>query len=391
MAKIGFIISSFYACGGEERVVSIMANELAKRHDITVYTYENRQQEGFEKNDYYVSEQVRVERVNAPKDTPFRLGVKIAYYHTGLTTGKLSSWMLKKAYYPEKHLEEWVERINREQFDIMIAVSGAYTMLLGYISDRICAKCISWEHSSFEGYFAPRTGYYRNRMHLYQECAAKMQKCIVLNEDIASKYRDRLGIDAVVMPNPKSFHSEQKADMKQKCFVTCGRVEPEKGYDDLIEAFALFCKKREDWGLLIIGGGSLQGKLEELIKEHNLQQKAHITGYTHEVQKYLAQGSVFVMTSRWEGFPMTITEALEMGLPVIAYGIPAMAPLVTDGIEGKIVPPFDREKLVKAMLEVAEDVSLREKMKEEALKKALTLEPEQIAEKWFALLEEVKE
>ena len=88
---------------------------------------------------------------------------------------------------------------------------------------------------------------------------------------------------------------------------------------------------------------------------------------------------------------MTITEALEMGLPVIAYGIPAMAPLVTDGIEGKIVPPFDREKLVKAMLEVAEDVSLREKMKEEALKKALTLEPEQIAEKWFALLEEVKE
>lgn len=391
MAKIGFIISSFYACGGEERVVSIMANELAKRHDITIYTYENRQQEGFEKNDYYVSEQVRVERVNAPKDTPFRLGVKIAYYHTGLTTGKLSSWMLKKAYYPEKHLEEWVERINREQFDIMIAVSGAYTMLLGYISDRICAKCISWEHSSFEGYFAPRTGYYRNRMHLYQECAAKMQKCIVLNEDIASKYRDRLGIDAVVMPNPKSFHSEQKADMKQKCFVTCGRVEPEKGYDDLIEAFALFCKKREDWGLLIIGGGSLQGKLEELIKGHNLQQKAHITGYTHEVQKYLSQGSVFVMTSRWEGFPMTITEALEMGLPVIAYGIPAMAPLVTDGIEGKIVPPFDREKLVKAMLEVAEDVSLREKMKEEALKKALTLEPEQIAEKWFALLEEVKE
>lgn len=391
MAKIGFIISSFYACGGEERVVSIMANELAKVHEVTVYTYENRQHEGFEKNDYYVSDKVRVERVSAPRDNLLRLAVKIAYYHTGLTDGKLSSYMLRKAYYPQKHLDEWVERINREKYDVMIAVSGTYTMLLGYICDRISARCVSWEHSSFEGYFAPRTGYYRNRKHLYRECAAKLYRCVVLNEDIASKYRDKLGIKATVIPNPKSFQSSKKADMHNHCFVTCGRVEPEKGYDDLIEAFALFAEQNPDWSLVIIGGGSLQNKLELLIQERGLAKKARITGYTHDVQENLLQGSVFVMTSRWEGFPMTVTEALEMGLPVVAYGIPAMGPLVTDGVEGKIVPPFEREKLVAAMLEIAADESLREKMKENALKKAETLEPERIAEVWLQLIEEVME
>ena len=96
-----------------------------------------------------------------------------------------------------------------------------------------------------------------------------------------------------------------------------------------------------------------------------------------------------MMTSRWEGFPMTVTEALEMGIPVIAYDIPAMQPLVTDGIEGRIVPAFERECLVKAMEELAADEQLRRRMSEKALDKAKTLEPEQIVKRWLALIGEV--
>lgn len=86
---------------------------------------------------------------------------------------------------------------------------------------------------------------------------------------------------------------------------------------------------------------------------------------------------------------MTVTEALEMGLPVIAYDIPAMQPLVTDGIEGRIVPAFERKRLVKAMEELAADKQLRQEMSGRALDKAKTLEPEQIVERWLALIEEV--
>ena len=389
MAKIGIITSSLFACGGEERVVSLIANELSKYHDITIYTYESRRLEGSRRNDYYLSDKVRVEEIDAADENFFQHGIKILYHFTGLTSGRISQVLLKNTFYPQKHLDEWADRINREHYELMIAVSGANTILLGYIADRISAKCISWEHSSFEGYFDRRTGYYRNRMGVYQECAAKLEKRVVLNQDIADKYAANLGLGATVISNPKSFTSVQKADVSAQCFVTCGRVEREKGYDDLIEAFAAFNKSNPGWKLLIIGGGSMENKLRALAEEKGLQDKVTITGYIHEVQENLLRGSVFMMTSRWEGFPMTVTEALEMGLPVIAYDIPAMQPLVTDGIEGRIVPAFERKRLVKAMEELAADKQLRQEMSGRALDKAKTLEPEQIVERWLALIEEV--
>lgn len=89
-----------------------------------------------------------------------------------------------------------------------------------------------------------------------------------------------------------------------------------------------------DWKLLIIGGGSLQKKFEELADKYGVGSFATFTGYTDQVKEFLLKGSVFMMTSRWEGFPMTVTEALEMGLPIIGYGIPALNPLITDVKEG---------------------------------------------------------
>ncbi|MDE6847681.1 MAG: glycosyltransferase [Lachnospiraceae bacterium] len=390
MAKIGFIVSSLFACGGEERVVALIANELSSYHDITIYTYENRRAEGGRRNDYYLSDRIRVEEVTGVKETFIRHGIKLLYHFTGMTSGRISQYLLRQTFYPEEHLNEWTERINREKFDLMIAVSGAQTILLGYIKDKIKAKCISWEHSSFEGYFDRKTGYYRNRMEVYRKCAAQMERIVVLNQDIADKYAARLGLHAMVIPNPKSFSSKEKADASAKCFVTCGRVEREKGYDDLIEAFTQFYDKNRDWRLLIIGGGSMEAKLREMAAGKNLKDQIEITGYIHEVKENLLKGSIFMMTSRWEGFPMTVTEALEMGLPVIAYDIPAMQPLVTDGIEGKIVPAFRRDKLVEAMEELAADPDLRRRMAENAMAKAETLQPEEIAKRWTALIETVE-
>lgn len=388
MAKIGFIMSSLSTCGGEERVVSLIANELSKYHDITIYTYENRRVEGGKRNDYYLSEQIRVIEVDAAKENFFQHGIKLLYHFTGMTAGRISQYLLKETFYPKEHLDEWVERINVEKYDLMIAVSGAYTILLGYIADRIQARCISWEHSSYEGYFDNRTGYYRNRVNVYKECAEKLFTRVVLNKDIAGKYADRLDLSTKVIPNPKSFRSKEKADMKTRSFVTCGRVEREKGYDDLILAFSEFQKKCTGWKLLIIGGGSMVTRLQEIIGEEKLQDSVEITGYTHEVKKNLLKGSVFMMTSRWEGFPMTVTEALEIGLPVIAYDIPAMEPLVSDGVEGRIVPAFQRDRLVEAMLEMADNYAQRQIMSQNAIIKANELEPEQVVKQWLSLIEE---
>lgn len=389
MAKIAVIISSLYACGGEERVVSLMANEWVKQHDVTIFTYENREVEGNNRNDYFLSDRIKVERVQNMKDNAFRIFVKLLYRYTGMTSGNMSHKLIKRTFYPQQLLEEWIKRINEGGFDLVIGISGMYTMLLGQIKDRISAKVIGWEHSSYEGYFAPRKGYIRNQEKLFSECTAKLEACVVLNEDIQSKYKEHLGLDTIVIYNPRSFVSPKKASMEQKCFVTCGRVEAEKGYDDLIKAFHKVYQQNKDWKLVIVGGGSLKPGLEKLIEELGLIGVATITGYIHDVSERLLQGSVFVMTSRWEGFPMSITEALEVGLPVIAYDIPAMQPLVTDGVEGKIVPAFDNDALAQAMLTVAGNQNMRKRMAQAAIKKAESLSSENIAKEWFSLFDRI--
>lgn len=389
MAKIGIIISSLTTCGGEERVVSLIASRLSEYHDITIYTYESRRAEGGRHNDYYLSDRIRVQEIAPAKETFFQHFIKLLYHFTGMTSGRISQFFLKRTFYPEEHLEKWIEWINRERYDLMIAVSGAHTILLGYIRDRISAKCIGWEHSSFEGYFNRKTGYYRNRMEVYRGCAAKMDSLVVLNPDIAEKYRQYLNLHTTVIPDPRSFSSEEKADVSRKCFVSCGRVEKEKGFADLIAAFASFDKIIPGWQLLIIGGGSMEKKLASMIEEMQLHDKVKITGYIHEVRENLLNGSVYVMTSRWEGFGMAVVEAMEVGLPVIAYGIPAMESLIEDGVDGRIVPAFEQDKLVEAMLELATEPEKRQRMSRNAQIKSESLDPGEIAKEWLRVIEKV--
>lgn len=389
MAKIGFILNSFWAYGGEQRVLALIANELAHYHKVIIYSCENRTLEPENKHNYYLDKSICVKSIKPFKYSATQMMGQILYYHLGFPSGNISQYFLRKCFYPKLYLREWIKRINEEKLDIIIGLSGLYTMLLGYIKEYISPCCVGWEHSSFEGYFAPKTGYYRNRMQAYKQCAAKLDCIVVLNNDIAMKYMQYMDLNTTIIYNPKSFSSNEKADMSQKCFVTCGRLEHEKGYDDLIKAFAKFNNKHKEWKLLIIGGGSMEQELRQLAKRNNVYEKVVITGYTQNVQSYLAQGSVFIMTSRWEGFPMTVTEALEMGLPVIAYDIPAMKPLVSDGVEGIIVPAFIQNNLINAMEKLASDIELRERMSKNALKKAESLSPQIVGRQWIELIEQL--
>ena len=88
---------------------------------------------------------------------------------------------------------------------------------------------------------------------------------------------------------------------------------------------------------------------------------------------------------------MSVTEALETGLPVISYDIPAMKPLVTDGVEGRLVSAFENKGLVEAMKELAYDEGKRRRMSEAAIRKAARLSPDNIAKEWDKLFDMDKE
>ena len=385
MKKIGIIINSLTTCGGEERVVSLMANEWCKNHKITIYTYETRNPKPEEKNDYYLSPQINIEKVSLPKDGLLTKYCKLLYYYTGMINTSYCRDFLQKLYYPDTLLNEWVERLHHSDLDIIIAISGNNTMLLGLIQPLITQKTIGWEHSSYEGYFNRRTGAFKNRQATYVTCAHNLNQIVVLNDDIKHKFDQCTVSNTTVISNPRSFSMTQKAAMSNHSFITCGRIEAEKGYFDLVKAFHQVHQSFPDWKLIIVGGGSLQHKLEKLIAHLKLSEHIIITGYVKDVQSYLIQASVYVITSRWEGFPMSITEALEAGLPVIGYDIPALKPLITQNQEGIIVPDFNNSQLSAAMEMLAGDIDLRNQMSAKAIIKSASLSPEQVCAKWNEL------
>ena len=382
MAKIGIIINSLTTCGGEERVVSLMSNEWCKDNEITIYTFETRNPKPEEQNDYYLSPQIKIEKTPLPSETFFTKYAKLLYHYTGLINTNWCRKFLINLYYPSAFIDEWVDRLNHSGLDLIISISGNNTILLGLIRNRINQKAIGWEHSSFEGYFNRRTGAFKNRIDTYTFCARQLEQIVVLNEDIQYKFNQCGVTNTTVISNPKSFSLRQKASMDNHAIVTCGRLEAEKGYFDLIDAFSRFHAALPDWKLYIVGGGSLHQKLQDKIALLNLTDFITISGYVKDVQSYLLSASIYVITSRWEGFPMSITEALEAGLPIIAYDIPAMKPLVTDQQEGIIVPAFNNTMLTEAMKTLAGNTDLRKSMSTKSIQKATALNPETVAQKW---------
>lgn len=128
-----------------------------------------------------------------------------------------------------------------------------------------------------------------------------------------------------VMPNFIPFISEKTSNHKQKNILSIGRMtsNDEKGFLRLIEIWNLIQKnkKYKDWTLTIVGEGDLKNTIEEKIKENNLENSIILKSFTKEIEKEYLNASIYVMASRWEGFPMVLLEASSYALPIIAFDI----------------------------------------------------------------------
>lgn len=137
--------------------------------------------------------------------------------------------------------------------------------------------------------------------------------------------------------------------------LSVGRLTPAKDYSTLIRAFALVRKKMPA-RLMILGEGEERPKLEALIKELGLEQDVVLPGFVNNPYKYMKHATVFVLSSRWEGFGNVLVEAMALGTPVVSTDCPSGPLEILDGGKhGKLVPVGDPNLMAKAILETLED------------------------------------
>lgn len=144
-------------------------------------------------------------------------------------------------------------------------------------------------------------------------------------------------------------------DLDVPIIGSVGRFTKQKGFEFLIKAVPHVVRKINNVKFLIIGTGELESKLKHLTKKHRVENNFRFLGYREDVCKLLPVFDIFVLPSLWEGFPLTILEAMSTTLPVVASSIHCNKEAIEDGKTGLLVPPKDPSALGDAIIFLLEN------------------------------------
>ena len=174
-----------------------------------------------------------------------------------------------------------------------------------------------------------------------------------------------------VIPNPlpaelinhSTFADVVASELKIKQVVAMGRLSADKQFDVLIEVFSRVAQAYPDWQLTIWGDGPERLALEAQVLQLGLQARVKLPGRTKQAWHSLASGQIFAMTSRVEGFPNVLLEAMALGLPCITYDCPSgPAELTESGISGYLIGMNDKEGFVQALKQLMDDAQSRSEL-----------------------------
>jgi len=209
---------------------------------------------------------------------------------------------------------------------------------------------------------------------------------VVLSEEEKKIYWK--GMDnVVVIPNPLATFPEKTSNCEEKTVITAGRLHPQKNQVALVRLWRMVYEKHPDWQLQIWGDGPLREDLQKQINETPYSSNIHLMGFTADIYEKMAQGSIFVLTSIFEGFGMVITEAMACGIPVVSYDCPTgPSEIIIQGENGYLVPMHAEEEIADKINLLIENVEMRKKMGLKAKESAKFYSLEKILPKWTDIL-----
>lgn len=390
MKKICFIVDSIFTIGGVQRVTAVIAKELAKEYDVTILTFDKA-----EKKDttmYGLNEaNITYRFIQYPKVGELKNKLCKAYSGIYLKLQPQSKWssnLYARSSFPSELRQVLLAELKREDFDIIIGDHAPLAARLATLKkDLPKAKLIGWLHNSYEALFGDNSHYYigakRRRHYIYQ--FRKLDDVVVLCQDDANRFHqyDHQFIPTVIY-NPLTLKSGNPSQGNSKRFLTVGRFTPlHKGIDLLIEAFHLFAQKNHDWMLDIVGEGKEEPKYRALISKYELEDRITIHPFTNQIQDYYSNAQIYVLSSRWEGMPLVLVEAMSHGLPIVTSDLP-----VCQEILGDFGLYFESENIEDLAQQLEESTHIDWQTKsQKVLKIAQRFDIQLIVEQWKKLLE----
>lgn len=276
--------------------------------------------------------------------------------------------------------------LKDRQIDIIIDIDIVLDVLSIPAARRLKTKVVSWEHftADFE-----LSVWYRRMILKYS--VKRSDYVVVLTDGDLKEYQNRLGRKKAIcrIYNPVAYELEKDTEPeRKKLILSVGRLVPEKGIEYIKKVALQILQRNPEWQWVILGEGPERRNLEEFIIENQLQDRLILKGDVANVDEFLKQASVFVVTSKYEGLGLSILEARAMKVPCVSFDV-KMGPreVIHHEIDGYLVPAFDCDEMATRMEMLIDSPKLRDKFAENAYLCMGEFETRKITKQWVDILE----
>lgn len=371
--KIIYCIRATYNPGGMERVllnkVTYLVNKL--HWDVTIVTTDQQGRPPF----YPFPEPIRM----------IDLHINYADDNEKHVLGKITGYLRRR----QKHRKALTTLLMREKADIVVSLYPSESSFIPDIKDG-SRKVLELHYCKFFRLQYGRKGILglidRFRTKQDERIVRRFDRFVVLTREDRGYWGALNNIE--VIPNAAMPLTDKCSDVSHKRIIAVGRLDYQKGFDRLIQAWEIVQKdaKCRNWQLDIFGQGEWRDMLQRMIEKAGLDQSAHIHPPTLQIGNEYADSSLLVMSSNYEGFPMVMIEAMACGLPVVSFDYKCgPRDIIDNGINGLLVSNGDIEGLAYAIIEVISDNAYRKLLSASAKRIVETYSEEAVMAKWIAL------
>lgn len=360
--NICFFLGGLYQNGGIGRITALLANQLTGLNidQIYVLCYFN---------------------PNRPNMYPLSSKIKQHFFlesYSSMTKQLLSGGVLRLRHF-----------LKENNIDILIACGALFYPISVLACKGTKTRSICWEHSDPEGnndhrgqYLARKFGIKRSDMNI----VLTKQALKVFIE----KYHSNNTIQIYNPVDEAVFKAASDYDINSSRIISVGRLTYQKNFQVAIKVASEILPKHPDWQWDVYGQGEDLEELVKLTKENGIEKQMHFCGQVADLYSRYKEYSFMVMTSRYEGFPMTLLEGCGNGLPLVSFDIPTGPnEIIDDGENGFLLSSEDCEGMIMRIVQLIENKDLRRKMSYRSKEKSKSFMIQDVCNEWYKALQSV--
>ena len=360
--KVCFFLGGFHQNGGIGRITAMLANHLIGLDEIqiTALCYCNPKLQ----NIYQLAPEIRQEFF-------------LQSYSSMLKQLACGGFLRLRKYLVENDI------------DVLVACGALFYPISVLACKKIKTKCICWEHSDPEGNNDHRGQYIARKFGI-----KKSDLNVVLTKRALQTYKEKYRADKTIQvynPVDKAvFAAAGDYDPESKKIISVGRLTYQKNFQMAVKIASAVLPAYPDWEWDVFGQGEDLEDLIKLTQQYGIDKQLHFRGQVSDLYDRYKEYSFMVMTSRYEGFPMTLLEGCGNALPLVSFDIPTgPSEIIDDGENGYLLTANDYDGMVKCIVRLIENTEERKMMSVKSRKKSEIYRIEDVCNAWYQVLQMV--